>query len=192
MNESCYCHCNPQKYGKRWLLTDFGFSTIVPSGKVGLSHGRRGTPGYLPPEFIPDHAIGNQNPAEYTTSADIWAMGCVIFELATAKRRRAFGYDNWYAVNFAKGLSPVPQLTNHDNPFLGTPIFSRATNTILPMLQQFNSILELCFAVDPKRRLNALELKARFDDMKIFLIEKGHYYKRSTTGRSWQHVKGGD
>jgi len=119
-------------------------------------------------------------------------MGCVIFELATAKRRRAFGYDNWYAVNFAKGLSPVPQLTNHDNPFLGTPIFSRATNTILPMLQQFNSILELCFAVDPKRRLNALELKARFDDMKIFLIEKGHYYKRSTTGRSWQHVKGGD
>jgi serine/threonine protein kinase len=168
VNESCFCHCKPQNYGKRWLLTDFGFSTIVPSGKVGLSHGRRGTPGYFAPEFITDWSCGDK-PAEFTTSADIWAIGCIIFELATTKKRLAFGYDDWHLVNYSKNLSPVPQLTTADNSSLQTRIFNPAANAPLPLLLQLNTILKSCFGLDPTRRINVLELKAQFEHMKVYL-----------------------
>jgi serine/threonine protein kinase len=170
VNAGCYCHCNPQKYCKKWLLTDFGFTTIVPSGQVGLSQARRGTPGYLGPEFVTDYSLGDK-PAEYTTSADIWAIGCIIFELATAKKRRAFGYDDWPLHKYSNGLSLVPQLANVDNPSLETHVFDPASNARLPLLQQLNTILKSCFDLDPAKRINVLELKARFEHIKVYLTE---------------------
>jgi serine/threonine protein kinase len=169
VNENCFCHCRPQNYGRRWLLTDFGFSTVVPSGKVGLSHGRRGTAGYLGPEFITEYG---DKPAEYTTSADIWAIGCIIFELANTKGRRAFGYDDWPVHKYSTGLSPVPQLTPIDNSHLETRIFDPTANAHLPLLQQLNTILRSCFALDPTKRINVLELKAHFEHMKVYLMEE--------------------
>ena len=155
-------------YPKRWLLTDFGFSSIIPSGKVGLSNGRRGTSGYRAPEFLKEGA----KPAEYTTSADIWSIGCILFELATVKGRTAFGWEDWPVVCFAKGLSPVPQLTVQDNALLQVETFSPAASATLTILQQLNLILQLCFALDPKERINAFELKARFEQMKVFLCQE--------------------
>lgn len=42
----------------------------------------------------------------------------------------------------------------------------------LPFLDQLNYLLQLCFVLDPKERINALKLKARFEQMKAFLIQE--------------------
>ena len=57
-------------------IGDFGISKVL-SSESGYAHTAIGTPYYLSPE------ICNENP--YNEKSDIWALGCVIYELATYK-----------------------------------------------------------------------------------------------------------
>jgi serine/threonine protein kinase len=65
-----------------WKLADFGLST------EGSSQNRRtkysnGTPGYRAPELLDSDG----NPAGlYNNKVDIWAMGCILYELAIGIR----------------------------------------------------------------------------------------------------------
>ena len=54
------------------FLADFGVSKILPPTKIHTNT-QIGTPFYLSPEVI--------NGNRYTTSTDVWAIGCVLYEL---------------------------------------------------------------------------------------------------------------
>jgi serine/threonine protein kinase len=63
-----------------WKLCDFGYTTELKSRSNLGTASARGTEGYFPPEFF---APGD---VLYDTKVDIWAMGCILFELVMTKR----------------------------------------------------------------------------------------------------------
>jgi len=63
----------------------------------------RGTEGYRSPELL------NDERPQYSTRSDIWALGCVLHELATG--RRVFRYD--YATALHYGKEPLPEVPLH-------------------------------------------------------------------------------
>lgn len=66
-----YCHQD-----KSWKLVDFGLTSIATSRQERPTLYRRGTPGYRAPELIHNSTFTNAN--------DIWALGCIMHELATS------------------------------------------------------------------------------------------------------------
>lgn len=64
---------------RRLRLGDFGISTILDN-TLDSAHSFVGTPHYLSPELIRDHASKG-----YGSAVDIWALGCVVHELCTFK-----------------------------------------------------------------------------------------------------------
>lgn len=178
------CHCFPQRYAYRWLLTDFGFSTNVESGRLGFSDAKRGTPGYRAPELavVKYDENGKEKSAEYTKSADIWAVGCIIMQLAITKKSNAFtdGGD-WAVVNFANGGGSLPQIVETDNPSLLRQSFCPEKGCMRPFWKQLNLIIHKCLSLNPEDRITAMDLKSWFEKMKTCLImdaseeEKGEW-----------------
>jgi serine/threonine protein kinase len=169
----CNCHCVPQNYTKRWLLTDFGFSTNIESGRIGFSNVRRGTPGYRAPELadVTFDKDGKEKPAEYTRNADIWAIGCIIMQVATCRKSTAFGAGgDLEVVNFARGHIGLPQICDVDNPLLKRETFCPETSSILPFWRQLNSVVQRCLTPQPVDRITSMDLKAYFEKMKLYLI----------------------
>jgi serine/threonine protein kinase len=64
-----------------WKITDFGITSEATSKRAITSHQGRGTDAYLAPEMIGDSG-------RYTTKVDIWALGCILYELIN--REKAF------------------------------------------------------------------------------------------------------
>ena len=64
--------------GSLWKLTDFGISgqAKTSGATTALS---RGTPCYRPPELYFD-------PARFTETADIWGLGCILYECLTGSK----------------------------------------------------------------------------------------------------------
>lgn len=79
-----------------WKVTDFGISTESTSGKAHTTRYARGSTSYRAPELIQEHPT-------YTNKVDIWALGCVLYELTTYKI--AFP-ESWNIRDYS--LSEVP------------------------------------------------------------------------------------
>src|SRR5271170_3594529 len=69
-----------------WKLADFGLSCEGSSKTNRPTQYGRSTPGYRAPELLE-----SDGDATYTNKVDIWALGCILYELAT--RKRAFKND---------------------------------------------------------------------------------------------------
>jgi serine/threonine protein kinase len=64
-----------------WKLTDFGIS-VAASGHVMATRYNRGSDEYTPPEIL--HA--RPGIPTYGTSADVWGLGLILYELFTGHR----------------------------------------------------------------------------------------------------------
>jgi len=98
-----------------WKLTDFGISAEATSKKEHPTRYSRGTPGYRAPELLSELV---ENPT-FTNRVDIWALGCIMYELVTLKK--AFDED-WHVQHYYKTpsqellISPVmscPDFIHH-------------------------------------------------------------------------------
>ena len=69
-----------------WKITDFGFTSEGSSRRIQYSSNSRGTSGYRAPELLQDER------GSFNNKVDIWAMGCILFELAAGKK--AFESDD--------------------------------------------------------------------------------------------------
>jgi serine/threonine protein kinase len=134
---------SPQR--RHFVLSDFGFSKPFDGQE---SSGRSGSDGYRAPELTAPETRG-----QYSDKTDIWAFGCVLMELASTKRRKAFDND-WAARMYAQGSSqyPLPQLESVENPALEQPA-----------LDFFNEVLTLCFKPKPEDRPSAHILLSIFN-----------------------------
>lgn len=64
---------------RRVKVLDFGLARLITSGPEPRDPTSiRGTPGYMSPEQLRDAAVDHR--------ADLWAFGCILFELATGQR----------------------------------------------------------------------------------------------------------
>jgi NIMA (never in mitosis gene a)-related kinase len=61
-----------------WKLTDFGISGPALSKGVTTKFSR-GTPCYRAPELLDEQA-------RFTEKVDIWALGCILYEVATGDK----------------------------------------------------------------------------------------------------------
>lgn len=75
-----------------WKIGDFGTATEGNAEAVPSSKCHRGTACYRAPELI-------REVPHYTPKADIWGLGCILYELAT--RKKAFKGD-WKVDEYAK------------------------------------------------------------------------------------------
>ena len=114
---SCSRHLD--ELHRRLLLTDFGFSVVVQSGKYNLSKYGRGTTSYRAPELQERHYDENHISSGvcFFKKSDIWSIGCILYAIASTCMGPAFPSDSvayWYS----HGETGAPQLNESTNPNL--------------------------------------------------------------------------
>jgi serine/threonine protein kinase len=93
---------------KLWKIADFGLSA-EGSTKHSIQTGQaRGTGGYRAPELL------NEQDAKFTKKVDIWALGCILYELAM--KTQAFRGDWDVSATFATGSTPTVQISSASFP----------------------------------------------------------------------------
>jgi serine/threonine protein kinase len=85
-------------------LADFGFSKQCSSQSIGFTSNGWGTNGYMAPEFL---LPGGNNNIAYNRKADIWPLGCILYELAVG---RQLFEDNYYVMQY-KDTGVRPEIT---------------------------------------------------------------------------------
>jgi tetratricopeptide (TPR) repeat protein len=137
--------------GEVWKIGDFGFATERVSGTALKTEMGRGTASYRAPELL---TIDDT----FDESVDIWALGCVLFELISGQR--AFS-DDWYVQVYARQNEKIAvQL----EAFVDAPARIPLTNLVHEMLE-----------LRPDRRPRASHLRSLFD----VVNEQGSFEPRS-------------
>ena len=127
----------------------------IDDNTVVLSHRKRGTNTYRTPELI--------QKCEASKKSDIWALGCILYRVATMDDAGAFRDDcQWEATGCGSYRleGRTPRLNARDDKALLQPMGSADK---IPFWEHLNSVLGDCFAFDPKDRPTAHDLKKRFD-----------------------------
>jgi serine/threonine protein kinase len=83
-----------------WKIADFGIAQEGTSRTPLITTSSRGTASYRAPELLTDSPI-------YTSKVDIWALGCIAFEMFTGRKR--FGSD-WEVQNLAQSMPSISML----------------------------------------------------------------------------------
>jgi serine/threonine protein kinase len=133
--ELCVCHrhltpTSPDSV--RFLLSDFGFTRSITNTSVGYSSGGWGANGYRAPELIQYQ--------EFSDKTDIWEVGCMLIEIASAGTRVAFK-DDIATVMYANEFTETPKLHIEDNPELDASF-----------LLFLNAVLGHCLSRQPEGR----------------------------------------
>src|SRR5271169_1119153 len=84
-----------------WKLADFGTTTEATSKSLNTTRCRRGTACYRAPEILGESA-------SFNNKADIWALGCVVYELCSGQR--AFSSD-WSVMQYSLTSELKPPLS---------------------------------------------------------------------------------
>ena len=125
-----------------WKLADFGLSVEGSSKTNRLTTSSKGTPGYRSPELLEFEG----EPSQHTNRVDIWAMGCILYQLVTGTQLFKSDWAVIYHVYDAKSVDvPLDNTFDADS----TQII---TKYIVDMLQ-----------VKPAERPSAATLSAEFN-----------------------------
>jgi len=88
-----------------WVkLGDFGVSKQILASDTTAFHTQVATPVYAAPEVL--GLDSNSETSEYTTSVDIWSLGCVVYELLVGKKLFASEGQVWL---YFFGKLPFPE-----------------------------------------------------------------------------------
>lgn len=157
------CACHPLD-SKRWLITDFGLSRPVKSGKLAYSHSGHGTIGFRAPEVLKEEydEDGQFIGGSFTKKSDIFSLGCILYSTARTGSRKAFPNDT-IIFHLITGETVSPRLKPTDNPNLEKVVQIQSTAT--PLWVHLNSILESALATSPEHRSDVQELLAEFQKL---------------------------
>jgi serine/threonine protein kinase len=87
---------------KAWKITDFGLTSEGTSRRAGTTVLARGTSGYRAPELVRDQYVSYES--------DIWSLGCIFYELASAKQLFSKDIDVLDHYYYSKGKLDIPLL----------------------------------------------------------------------------------
>lgn len=128
-----------------WKITDFGISTEVTSKNARTTEFSHGTASYRAPEIL-------QERCSYNNRVDIWALGCILYELIS--KRKAFSGDIdvlYYGGHL--GSLPIPLL-----PEMPEVLESHLYGIICELL-----------CINPNNRPSAKETNILFSSYSLFL-----------------------
>jgi serine/threonine protein kinase len=119
-----------------WKLTDFGSASLATSKGFVTTAQARGTASYRAPEVILQSKCNNRS--------DIFALGCMIFELITTTR--LFPHGDWEVQEYAKS---------------GIPVFPERwpAATQGSRLHSLGQLASTSLSAEPRERLGAAELR---------------------------------
>jgi serine/threonine protein kinase len=95
------CSCLVLYQQGNWKIADFGLTSEATSNRL-VTTSARGKPCYRVPELLRDTS-------GYNNKADIWALGCIGYELFTG--RKAFRND-YHVFGYASARRPPKKLVN--------------------------------------------------------------------------------
>jgi serine/threonine protein kinase len=132
---------------KIWKITDFGLTTEGTSRRifdwkcVSVSSAISGTAEYRAPEILSEHPM-------YSVKTDIWALGCIMYELAFSKS----AFRNHFAVR--------------DYVLDGMPISMPLTAEFGESFKQSTSnFIHRMLSADPRSRPSAKQLRKSFEEL---------------------------
>jgi serine/threonine protein kinase len=123
-----------------WKIADFGITTEGSSGRAYTTHYSRGTNGYRAPELL------REARPTYSNKVDIWAMGCIFYELVM--RKKVFEID----------------FSTREYCLSGQPIDIGLTFDDFPdfrIIEMLRKIVQDMLEVDPLNRPRAIEIHQR-------------------------------
>jgi serine/threonine protein kinase len=124
-----------------WKVTDFGFTMEGSSRRALTSVASRGTSSYRAPELL------LETNAKYTNKVDMWALGCILYELVA--RARAFRED-WHIVKYSESGK------DYDTTLAGEGVpEDRRRDFVCKVIKEL-------LDVEPSKRPRASELYERF------------------------------
>ena len=121
-----------------WKIADFGLSTEGNSQHNRTTHFARGTSSYRAPEIL--------HKGTYTNKVDIWAVGCILYEVIC--REKAFSSD----LDVLRYSDGAPLSMPHDLDIFEDERFEAAMRSLIPRI----------FNIDPIRRPSAAQLISAF------------------------------
>src|SRR5277367_553473 len=83
-----------------WKIADFGITQEGTSRTPLITTSSRGTASYRAPELLTTSPV-------YTNKVDVWAFGCIVFEMITGQKRFA---SDWEVQNLAQSMQPISDL----------------------------------------------------------------------------------
>src|SRR5579862_2330917 len=130
-----------------WKVADFGTTREVGDSGTNTGAGH-GTTGYRAPEIVVP--IANFEDAHYSNSVDIFAMGCILFEICY--RRRAFIDDIAIRTYHEAGIFPG----------FSTSLPGVERIRCIPDEGLLKSVIKSMLSLNPERRPTAQELCGTF------------------------------
>jgi len=123
---------------KVWKIADFGIASTVTSRRAITTRYARGTDGFRAPELLLE-------PSKFTNKVDIWAMGCILYQIAT--RKQLFPTDHF--VRDFDHMDPKLDISDALVPESACPHLSECLRKILrndsrqrPTVSFLNSLFE--------------------------------------------------
>jgi len=127
---------------RAWKIADFGLTSEGTSSRDIPTQFSQGSPGYRPPELVNVDAG-----ASYTNKVDVWAMGCILFQLATGSK--PFANDH-IVLEYSKGNAEIE---------------TRCHETIAPqMAKKISDTLQEMLEIKPSARPKSAVLARLFRD----------------------------
>lgn len=96
-------------HGRQWVISDFGYTCEGDSDKLTISRAGRGTESYRAPELM------GPDTTRFSNKSDIFALGCIIFELASDNKAFANDYIVHYYGNGVRECPKIPTLDRHNS-----------------------------------------------------------------------------
>ena len=129
-----------------------------------------GTPGHRAPELIEQEIDENNKMVggAFAKKSDIWAVGCILYGLATTGYRQAFASDLtafWYAKDPLYSQK-VPQLKEMDNPNL-RQMTARQGEQPIPAWVELNKLIRLCLSPTISDRPRSRDLLMTLEEFKL-------------------------
>jgi serine/threonine protein kinase len=136
----------------------------------GFSDQRRGTRGFSAPELLKreQNDQGIEQPGKFSRSSDIWAIGCILYSVASTGKRKAFSHDG-EVMNYSQGWQSCPRITTDFPASFNDEFVLPALDRKTTLLEEVNSIIASCLAIQPEGRPTALNLKLRFEAIRAHL-----------------------
>jgi serine/threonine protein kinase len=156
-----------------WKITDFGFTTKGTSTHAEPCPDGNGSVGYRAPEIIPGKAL-------LTNKVDIWALGCILFEVA--KGNKAFGSDGAvreYAVSRTplKSFLPINENEKELCGFLERMLNVDASQrpTAEALRREFTAILWRSIGEELQKQANQVPPSSHMRRASKPIVHVGHY-----------------
>ena len=121
---------------ERWKLADLGSVADGTSKHFNTTRYSRGTACYRAPEIL-------KTPAKYNNKADMWALGCIVYELST--REKAFPND-WAILEYSTSRVELGSISALHEGWQKWPRFDLSLPPVLfPVFDRFLHYVKCCY-----------------------------------------------